>query len=371
MRIHAWYVAAALVPFALTSAPAAADWPERPIMAAAGWAAGGASDIVTRALAREMEEHLGQRITVTNITGALGSIGAQSVYDSPPDGYSWFGGAAVHGTWPVLGHADISWTEFYPFVAVVFPTTIYVRDDAPWQTLEELIADIEAGAAGSFSYGHPGAGSNGEIFASLVLEAAGVADKVDSIPYSGGREAGQFLVTGEIAFASVTMGDVTDWAVEGSIRPIANLYPEEIEFEGVTFPPVTAVYPELEPFAAINPYFGIYLHRETPEDVVVRVAEAFAHAVQQERFAQIAVHERAGVLDPAFGPAGDEILARVESARGWPLYETGVAPNNPADFEIPRVDAFTWPPHERAAKARPWPAAVEAIYEDMRAALAN
>jgi tripartite-type tricarboxylate transporter receptor subunit TctC len=366
---RACYALAAALPVALAAGAAAADWPERPVTAIAGWAAGGASDIVTRALAREMEEPLGQRITVTNITGALGSIGAQSAMDAGPDGYTWFGGAAVAGTWPVLDQAELSWEDMYAFLAVVFPTTIYVRADAPWETIEDLIADIEASGEGEMSYGHPGAGSNGEIFASLVMSAAGVAGRADAIPYSGGREAGQFLITGELDFASVTMGDVTDWAVEGSIRPLANLYHEDVEFEGVTFPSVVAHYPELEPFAAINPYFGIYLHRETPEDIVVRTAEAFAYAVQQDRFIEIAVNERAGVLDPFFGQAADEVMSRVESARGWPLYEGEVAPNNPGDRGIPRVDAWSWPPHERAANARPWPEAAEEIYKDLRAAL--
>jgi tripartite-type tricarboxylate transporter receptor subunit TctC len=363
-----WIVLAAALPFAFAQ-PAAADWPERPISVIAGWAAGGASDIIARALAREMEEPLGQRLTVTNITGALGSIGAQSVIDAPPDGYTWFGGAAVAGTWPVLDQAEISWDDFYSFLAVVFPTTIYVRQDAPWQSIEDLIAEIEESPEGTFRYGHPGAGSNGEIFATLVLDAAGIPGRAEGIPYSGGREAGRFLVAGEVHFASVTMGDITDWAVEGSIRPLTNLHGEEMTFEGVTFPTVLDSYPELEPYTAINPYFGLYVHRETPDEIVERIAEAFAHAVQQDRFKQVAVDERAGVLDPAVGQDADEIMARVEAARSWPLYEAGVAPNDPAQWDIPRVEDFEWPPHQRAEEARPWPEGVETVQAELRDAV--
>lgn len=363
---------AAALPLALAvGGTATADWPERPITAIGGWAEGGSSDITVRATAREMEEVLGERITVTTIAGALGSIGAQAAHDAGPDGYTWFGGAAVAGTWPVLGQSDLSWTDFYPFLSVVFPTTIYVRQDSPWETLSDLIEDIKANPDRNFSYGHPGAGSNGEIFAGLALAAGGIESGVDAIPYSGGREAGRFLIAGELDFASTTLGDISDWAVEGSIRPLANLYHEDFEFEGVNFPSAVTDYPELEPFAAINPFFGIYVHRDTPGEIVTKIAEAFAHAVQQERFQQIAVHERAGIFAPAIGRAADEVMARVESARSWPLYEGEVAPNNPADFGIPRVDEFSWPPHDRAANANPWPEEVEAIYEELRAANAQ
>lgn len=333
---------------------AAADYPTKSITISVGWAAGGASDIVSRALAVEMEDYLDQSISVINVTGALGSIGATQVSEAPADGYNWFGGAAVHGTWPILGHADLSWEEFYAFLAVMFPTTIYVNYDAPWETLSDLVADIQEDPA-SFTFGHPGAGSNGEIFATLVLAAAGV-DEAVSIPYSGGREAGTYLLAGAVDFISVTMGDVTDYAVAGTIRPLSNLYDQPVEFEGVHFPPVTDDLPQLAPYIAINPYFGIYVPRDVPEEVVLKVAEAFEYAVEQERFQRISVHERAGVLDPLMGEASDIMMAKVGAARGYPLYDADIAPNNPADLGVPTVGEIThWPPYEKAAQVRPWP----------------
>ena len=80
-------------------------WPDKPITVYVGWSAGGSSDTTTRAVCLEMEKKLGQRILVTNVTGALGGIGATQVAEAPADGNLWFGGAAVHGTWPVLGHS--------------------------------------------------------------------------------------------------------------------------------------------------------------------------------------------------------------------------------------------------------------------------
>lgn len=358
-RITRLLLAFALAVGLVASAAVAQEWVKRPIRVLVGWSAGGSSDIVTRATVREMEEALGRRITVTNVNGALGSIAGTQVANSQTDGNTWFGGSMVLGTWPTLGHSDVTWNDFYSFISVVFPTTIYVRDDAPWHTVEEFIADIEANPGRTVKGGHPGKGSNGEIFAGVLAEAAGAEDEIEMIPYKGGREAGRFLLGGDVDFVSVTMGDLSDWAAAGRVRPLANLYDEEVVFEGITFPAVTETYPELTPFQAINPYFGISIPRDTPEHIVVEIAEAFAHAVQQERFQQVAVNERAGVLAPAIGRAADEVVARVESARGWSLYNLGVAPNDPSEFGIPKLAEWSWPPHERAEQARPWPEAVE------------
>jgi tripartite-type tricarboxylate transporter receptor subunit TctC len=343
----------------------AAAWPEKTITAFCGWAAGGTSDIATRALALEMEKKLGVKITATNMLGALGSIGATHIAKSAPDGYTWFGGAAVHGTWPVLKHASISWTNFYAFLSNTTPTTIYVKNDAPWKTIEELLVEIKANP-GKLKYGHPGAGSNGRIFGDLVLKEAGLLGNVIVIPYKGGREAGKFLLAGDIHFASVSMGDVTDWAAGKLIRPIANLYNKPIIFEGVSFRPVTEVFPKLAFNIPINPFFGLYIHRNTPDDIVVKIAEAFLYAVGQERFKKTTVKERAMFIDPLIGIESDKMMSKVESARSWPLFELGVAPVDPSTLGIPKIEDWKWPPHERAKKIRPWPEKVEKMFKEFR-----
>lgn len=341
----------------------AATWPTRPISVIVGWGAGGTSDIVARFLAREMERPLGVTLSVTNITGALGSIGATHVHRAPPDGHTLFGGSAVHGTWQVLGHSSLTWTDFYSWLAVSVPTTIYVRADAPWRDIRALINDIRA-RPGALRYGHPGAGSNGEIFATLLLRAAGLDPRsVTAIPYPGGRDAGRFLLAGDVHFVSVTKGDITDWARAGTVRPLASLADRPITWEGITFPHITAVYPNLAAHIPINPYFGIFARRGTPDEIVIRLTEAFTHAVRQERFTG-AMRDRVMDLQPLFGAESDKMMARIEAARSWPLYEARIGVRSPALFGIRRVDEMRWPPHKRGEMARPWPAQVEAMWRE-------
>jgi tripartite-type tricarboxylate transporter receptor subunit TctC len=313
----------------------------------------------TRTLAQELGNELGTTIQVSNTEGANGGIaGGQVVRQSRGDGYVMFGGASVAGTWPVMDQAEVSWEDFYPFLVGSFPTTIYVRADSPYETLGDVLSAIEENPGGH-AFGTTGAGGNGHIFASLVLQAAGLEGDAEAIPYDGGREAGQFLRSGAVEFAATTMGDLSDLATAGEIRPVANLHEEDMEFEGVTYPSVLEEFPELEPYTAINPGFGIYLTRDTPPEIVERFSEAFLAAAESETFKQAFVDERGGILEPAVGQEADAIMSQVESGRSWPLYELGIAPNNPEERGIPRIEDWSWPPHERAEQAEPWPEGVE------------
>jgi tripartite-type tricarboxylate transporter receptor subunit TctC len=362
MRIGAWtrglLMALAVV---FWNGAAHAAWPGKPIRVLVGWSAGGSSDITTRALAMEMERELDGRVLVTNVKGAHGSIGGSRVAKGRPDGYQWFGGAAVQGTWPVMGYGDVSWRDYYAMLSVMLPTTIYVKADAPWKDLGELLAAIKSSKKGKFKYGHPGIGSNGQIFAGLVLNSVDGNKKVTAIPYGGGREAGRYLLSGQIKFASVTMGDLTDWAVAGRVRPLANLYSKDIEFEGINFPAVTHTIPSLAAYEAINPFYGVYLPRKTPSEIVEKTAAAFSKAIKTKKFETLAIKERAGILLPRLGRASDEQMSKIASARGWALQQLGIARHSPEKFEIPKLEDWQWPPNKAAAQVRPWPKSVESM----------
>ncbi len=332
------------------------DFPTETIHAHVGWSEGGASDTITRALVHHMEDYMDETIMVSNTDGALGSIaGTRALGD--PSGHTWMGGASVHGTWQPLGFADHSWDDFYAFLGTFFPTTIYVRADQPYDDLDELL-DAIAENPEEYKYGSPGAGSNGEIFGDLVLDAAGI-EGVEHIPYDGGREAHPYLERGEVDFISVTMGDVLDYVEAGELIPLANLYDEDIEAAGVEFPRIGHWYPDLEDHIGVCAHFGIYVPREVDHDVLMEIYDAFAYAVEQERYYEISVEDRGGVIMPLVGQPSDEFMAGLESARSWPLWEMGIAEEDPAEFGIPRVEDFEWPPHDRAAEAREWPAELQ------------
>ena len=88
-----WKLAAGLS--LVMAGTAQAQWkPSKPITIIVPWAAGGATDQVTRLAAAELEPALGQKIVVVNQPGGAGSIGTKSAMEAAKDGYTWTAGAA-------------------------------------------------------------------------------------------------------------------------------------------------------------------------------------------------------------------------------------------------------------------------------------
>jgi len=115
--MQALRIAVAALSLAL-AAGAQAQWkPSKPISIIVPWAAGGATDQVTRVAAGELEEALGAKIVVINQPGGAGSIGTLNALKAPRDGYTWTAGAPKQlGTYPVLGLADTKLDDFHIFV---------------------------------------------------------------------------------------------------------------------------------------------------------------------------------------------------------------------------------------------------------------
>ncbi|WP_319477934.1 tripartite tricarboxylate transporter substrate binding protein [Marispirochaeta aestuarii] len=339
----------------------APEWPTRPITVMLGWSAGGTSDTTARAVAQEMSEYLGVEIKITNMEGANGGIAYQNVYQAESDGYRWFGGAQVQATYPITRQAKVGWEEFYPFPAGMGATTIYVRTDSGYDDITDLVDAIKRGNK-VVKYGTTSRGGNGSIFGEVFAQAAGIADKVQEVPYNGGREAGRYLLSGDVEYISVSLGDVSDWAEEGRIKPVLNLYDKDYVWRGVTFPTVNKYYPELEVYMSINPYWGIAVKRDTPEAVIEKMAEAFVYAVKQDRF-KAALESRGIIVNPKMGDAADEAAAIVGAGRGWAQYDYGIVDVSPETLGIPRVTDWEWPYNETSANIRPWPAKAEELYE--------
>ena len=119
------------------------------------------------------------------------------------------------------------------------------------------------------------------------------------------------------------------------MRPIANLYDKDLTFEGVKFPSAVKKFPKLGPYQAINPYFGIYVPRDTDPAIIEKIAKAFLWAIQQKGFTKVAVKQRAGVLSPKLGVASDKEMSMIESARGTALWDLKIAKNDPPSSVFP------------------------------------
>lgn len=192
----------ALVAAALLCAHAAAQpWPDKPIRLVVNFPPGGVADTLARAIAPGVAETLKQPVVVENKPGANGSIGADAVAKSPPDGYTFLvssGGAMtvdpfLYPNLPYDTQKDLTPVASLAVVRVF----LLVHPSVPVRNLNEFLAYARANP-GKLSYGSAGSGSSPHLAGEMLKRAAGI--NATHIPYKGAAPALNDLLGGQVQF---------------------------------------------------------------------------------------------------------------------------------------------------------------------------
>lgn len=206
LRMRAFFAGVAAL--LISAAASAQDFPSRPVTLIVPFAAGGTTDIGLRALAAATEKHLGQRILIENRTGAGGVIGPlQMAANAAPDGYSI---SQIPIT--VFRYPFTAKTTFNPITDLSYIISlsgytfgIVVKPDAPWKTLQDLLADAKANP-GKISYGTPGAGTTLHLTMEQIAKQQGI--KWTHVPFRGTSDSTNALMGGHIS----VVADASGWA---------------------------------------------------------------------------------------------------------------------------------------------------------------
>src|SRR5256714_751607 len=176
---------ALLVLLALTGAGAAQEYPIRPIKFMHGFPPGGNVDIIARLLGNEMSKGLGQSIVIEPKPGVAGSLAAEAVARSDPDGYTLLVVPSAHPAHGALSRTvnykvveDFEWIS----VASFYPFLICVRKDSRFQTLEQLI-EAARKSPGVLKYGSAGVGSI--LHTTVELMGSKTKTRFLHLPYRG------------------------------------------------------------------------------------------------------------------------------------------------------------------------------------------
>ena len=202
--------------------PAAAqNFPLRPVRLIQGFAPGGNVDTVARILSQEMSKGLEQPVVVESRPGAGGTIGADVVAKSAPDGYTLYlmpGGHAVAGAlYKTLPYQTVDSFDMIS-TALFFPSVIISRPDMPAKSIRELL-DLARAKPGSVAYGSAGIGSTQHLTGELLGSMAGV--KFLHVPYKGGAAATTGMLGGDTHFVVTTATEVLGSIRAGKMRGLA------------------------------------------------------------------------------------------------------------------------------------------------------
>jgi len=205
----------------LATSAQAQDYPNRLIKFMQGFGPGGNVDIIARILAQHMQKTMGQSIVVEAKPGAAGSLAADTIARSDPDGYTllvlpsahpMYGGLARNVKYKVVD--DFTWistASFYPFL-------ICVRKDSRFQTLKQLIDEAHT-KPGILKYASSGYGTGLHTIVELVAHQT--KSKFLHVPYRGEGNAITALLAGEVDFVAVTTGTITARIRSGEFRALA------------------------------------------------------------------------------------------------------------------------------------------------------
>ena len=269
------FAAAALMLGGL-AAPAAAEYPEKPVTLIIPLGAGGSHDLNARVFTSIIPAYLDQAMIVRLTPGAGGQKGTQEAANSPADGYTLL---FTHNYIDMLQQhvEDLPYdpgNDFVPIARINYaPIGIVVRGDSPFQTFDDVVEHAQANP-GKLKMAH--SGNWGALFvpAAQIMKAKGIS--FNMIPHKGGGPALQALLKGD---ADITMGfpaTLTNLIESGEVRLLATAGSERMAADVPTFDEL-----------GVGADAG-YMHRivvapaGTPPDVVQKLRDAF-QALQEDK----------------------------------------------------------------------------------------
>lgn len=308
----------------------AQDFPKRDITAIIQWGAGGATDIVMRGYAPYAEEALGRKIVLQNRPGAAGAIGANAVKQAPADGYTLLMGAEPMALYRVTGLAQFDYDEFYPInIAAATNTLVLVtKPNGPWSTAKELFDDIEKNPGKVKQY-QSGIGSL--PFTVDAMMQASKKHQTTKVPFDGDGPAIAALQGGHVDMGYIAIGAVSEHIKAGRLKALAVIGAEPYE----NIPPIT----ELPEFASVTkylpwgPWYGVFVRKETPDDVKAKLTEAFKKAGENPQFIKLLQDRGATPLNLS-GQEAVDFVNKFRSTTAWLYQDVGVAKNNPETLGI-------------------------------------
>ena len=279
-RRHALRLAlAALALASVAFTTQAQEWPTRPVRIVVPYPAGGAVDIVTRALAEKLSTQWGQPVVVDNKAGAGGLIGSEGVAKSAPDGYTLVMGTvsshaiapAVYRKMPYDAAADfgaISLVALTPYIITVTP-------GVPARNLRELITYAKANPD-KLNFGSSGTGTTPHLAGELFNTQAGT--RIAHVPYKGSAPMVADLLGGQVqvAFDNTVIPHIK----AGKLRGLAVTGP--LRLAAVADIP-TAAEAGLSGYEAVG-WMGLYAPKGTPAALRARLATDTAKAAATPDF---------------------------------------------------------------------------------------
>jgi tripartite-type tricarboxylate transporter receptor subunit TctC len=270
----------ALCALLLDGLPAGAqEYPAKPIEVVVGYPPGGGTDMTARAVADVAQKYVGQPLVVINKPGATGTIGAQYVASSKPDGYTLLvaGGSETVALphFKSLPYSPID--DFEPIMRITVERFgFYVKTDAPWKTMQEFVADAKKSPE-KYSYATSGIGGIHHSAVMVLEKRTGV--RLSHVPSKGGAETLAAVAGGHVNVAMAAPNEAYALVQGGRVRALAL-----VSFTRSATEPNTPTVKELGFDFFIDNQKGFVFPKGTPKAVVQKLHDGLRKVFDDPQF---------------------------------------------------------------------------------------
>jgi tripartite-type tricarboxylate transporter receptor subunit TctC len=288
------YAGVALAVAGLTAtARAEAAYPNHPVRWIVPYAAGGATDVLSRLICQHLSERLGQPFVVENKPGAGSNIGTQAVIAAPPDGYTLLltsTANAINASFDPTLPFDFA-KGIVPVAGVArIPLVLVVNNDLPVRSVAEFIAYAKANP-GKMSIASSGIGTSLHLSGELFKAMAGV--QFVHVPYRGSAPGLTDVMSGQIQGMFDNVTSSFELVRSGKLRAL-----------GVTTHERSDTLPDIPPIGDTLPgyetssFYGVGAPHDTPRAIVdllnAEINAALADPVIKQRLGELGAIPIAG-----------------------------------------------------------------------------
>ena len=272
----------------------AQTFPAKPIRIVIGFPAGGPLDLHARLLADKLQAVLGQPVLIDYKAGAGGTVGAQDVMKSAPDGHTiMLANTGVLVINPAL-YGRLPYGTLKDFVPIartaMQPLALLVNPQLPVRNLKEF-TDYVASRPGQINYGSAGNGGISHLVPEMFKSASGLY--MVHIPYRGSAPAFTDLMGGQVQFMAESIPQAANYHKQGKVRALAVTSRER----SPALPDVPTVQETgFKNFVVVG-FYGFMSPMGTPKEVVEVLSNAFKTVLSQPDINKRMIDQGA---DPAF-----------------------------------------------------------------------
>jgi tripartite-type tricarboxylate transporter receptor subunit TctC len=313
---------AALLLAAASGTALAQSWPSHPVRMVIPLSPGGFADVPGRMLAARLSAALGQNVFVENRPGAGGTIGADAVAKSAPDGYTllFTGTPHVIAPWVYKKVPYDALKDFEPVALVASgPYVLVANPQLNVRSVRDLIAAAKA-QPGRIDYASSGNGSAQHLVSALFASTAGI--ELNHVPYKGSGPAMQDLLGGRVKLSFAGIPNVLPQIKAGRLVPLAVSTPRR----SPDLPDVPTVAEAGVPGFQATLWLDLAAPHATPADIVHKLTTEVAQVLKEP---EIEKNFRSAGVEPSYlAPADLASFMRAEYDKwGRVVHDTGATVN--------------------------------------------